>query len=313
MKSRALWHIDQKTTAVLEEVIIPTGEENVLVKADYSCISTGTETLVASGLVPNALKENMRVNYMGGNFNFPVKYGYSLVGKTEDGRNVHLMHPHQNFLYAKESDLFTIPQNLPNRRAALLSNMETAVNAVWDAQLTGKEKVLVIGFGGIGALLALTVKHYTGINPCVKELDKDKLSKAQQMGFPMETSDFDVIFHTSASNNGLQYALDHVKKGGSVIELSWYGNKAVNLQLGGNFHYNRVKLISSQVSTVSPFAPFKEYKERKQAACDLLLHESYDELISNEIPFENTPAHFDALKTPGNKHALVDLINYTRS
>jgi threonine dehydrogenase-like Zn-dependent dehydrogenase len=313
MKASALWHIDKKTTAILEEEISPSGEKSVLIKTDYSCISTGTETLVANGLVPNQIKENMKVNYMGGSFDFPIKYGYSLVGKTEDGRNVHLMHPHQNFLYAKESDLFTIPQELSNRKATLLSNMETAVNAVWDAQLTGKEKVLIIGFGGIGALLALTIKHYCGINPSVLELDKDKVKKAKNMGFSIRTEIFDVIFHTSASNTGLQYALDHVKKDGSVIELSWYGNKMVNLKLGANFHYNRVKLISSQVSTVSPFAPCKGYGERKQIACKLLLHESYDELISNEIPFEDMPTHFDALKTKGNNHALVELINYTKS
>lgn len=310
MKAKALWHLNKMETAILEEEIGRNGDIGLLIKTNYSFISSGTETLVANGFVPNALKENMRVNYMGGSFDFPIKYGYSLVGETEDGRYVHLMHPHQDKLFAREADLFTIPANLPLKRATLLSNMETTINAVWDAQLKGDEKILIIGFGGIGALLALTVKQYTGINPSVLELDKNKLNKARYLGFSMDDADFDVIFHTSSSNTGLQFALDHVRKDGSVIELSWYGDKQLNLHLGGNFHYNRVKLISSQVSTVSPYAPFKGYRERKEIACQILLNDAFDEIISNEIPFEDTPAYFDNLKKDGNNSALATIINY---
>lgn len=310
MKAKALWHLNKMETAILEEEIVRNGDIRLLIKTNYSCISTGTETLVANGNVPNALKEKMRVNYMGGSFDFPIKYGYSLVGETEDGRYVHLMHPHQDKLFAREADLFTIPANLPLKRATLLSNMETTINAVWDAQLKGDEKILIIGFGGIGALLALTVNQYTGINPSVLELDKNKLKKAQYLGFSMDDGDFDIIFHTSSSNTGLQFALDHVRKDGSVIELSWYGDKQLNLHLGGSFHYNRVKLISSQVSTVSPFAPVEGYRERKEIACQILLNDAFDEIISNEILFEDTPAHFDSLKTPGIKSALATIINY---
>lgn len=310
MKAKALWHLNKMETAILEEEIVRNGDIRLLIKTNYSCISTGTETLVANGNVPNALKEKMRVNYMGGSFDFPIKYGYSLVGETEDGRYVHLMHPHQDKLFAREADLFTIPANLPLKRATLLSNMETTINAVWDAQLKGDEKILIIGFGGIGALLALTVNQYTGINPSVLELDKNKLKKAQYLGFSMDDGDFDIIFHTSSSNTGLQFALDHVRKDGSVIELSWYGDKQLNLHLGGSFHYNRVKLISSQVSTVSPFAPVEGYRERKEIACQILLNDAFDEIISHEILFEETPAHFDSLKTSGINSALATIINY---
>lgn len=310
MKAKALWHLNEMETAILEEEIVSYGDIKSLIRTNFSCISSGTETLVANGSVPNALKENMRVNYMGGNFDFPIKYGYSLVGKTEDGRYVHLMHPHQDKLFAREADLFTIPANLPLKRATLLSNMETTINAVWDARLKGNEKILIIGFGGIGALLALTVKQYTGINPSVLELDEIKLKKAKYLGFSMDDCDFDIIFHTSSSDTGLQFALDHVKKDGSVIELSWYGEKQSKLHLGGNFHYNRVKIISSQVSTVSPFAPIKGYSARKEIACQILLNDAFDEIISNEVPFDDAPAYFDNLRTPGNNSALATIIIY---
>lgn len=311
MKAKALWHLNKIETAILEEEIVIKGDMTSLIKTHYSCISSGTETLVAKGSVPNTLKENMRVNYMGGSFDFPIKYGYSLVGETEDGRYVHLMHPHQDKLFVREIDLFNIPAGLPLKRATLLSNMETAINAVWDARLNGDEKILIIGFGGIGALLALTLRRYTGINPSVLELDDINLKKAKNLGFSMDDCDFDIIFHTSSTNTGLQFALDHVRKDGTVIELSWYGDKQINLHLGGKFHYNRVKLISSQVSTVSPFAPVKGYRERKEIACQILLNDTFDEIISHEIHFKNSPAYFDSLKMPGKYSALTTIINYS--
>ena len=310
MKAKALWHVDEYTTTIIEEDIFKTDAKNVFINTKYSFISSGTETLVSRGFVPNGLKEKMTVNYMGGSFNFPIKYGYSLVGETSDGLNVHLMHPHQNCLYAKESDLYIIPAGLPLKRATLLSNMETTINAVWDAQLKGNEKVLVIGFGGIGALLAQTIKSYAQINPCVMEPDQNKMNKAEELGFSFIGGEYDVIFHTSASNQGLQYAIDHVCKDGVVIELSWYGNRQMNLCLGGNFHYNRVKLISSQVSVVSPFAPIKSFKERKDIACSILLNNVFDEIITNEVSFNDLPSYFDGLKNSDNKTALATIVKY---
>lgn len=310
MKAKALWHLNKIETAILEEEIVIDGDMISLIKTNYSCISSGTEVLVAKGFVPSMLKENMKVNYMAGSFDFPIKYGYSLVGETEDGRYVHLMHPHQDKLFVREADLFSIPACLPLKRATLLSNMETAINAVWDAQLRGNEKILIIGFGGIGALLALTLKHHTGTNPSILELDEIKLKKAKELGFLMGSGNYDVIFHTSTSNTGLQFAIDHVRKNGSVIELSWYGDKKLNLHLGGNFHYNRVKLISSQVSTVSPFAPVEGYRARKEIACQILLNDAFDEIISNEVHFDDTPAYFDNLKTTGNNSELATIIIY---
>lgn len=39
---------------------------------------------------------------------------------------------------------------------------------------------------------------------------------------------------------------------GAPIIGSWYGTKTANLELGKDFHRNRIRLISSQVSTIAP-------------------------------------------------------------
>jgi threonine dehydrogenase-like Zn-dependent dehydrogenase len=310
MEAIALWHLSSNESKLVVEKITEFGEANVLVNAKYSLVSRGTETLVKNGLVPEALKENMRVNYMGGSFNFPIKYGYSMVGEMENGRAVHLMHPHQSKFFAKETDLYFLPKDLPLNRATLLSNLETTLNAVWDAQLKGTEKIAIVGFGGIAALLALTLRLYAGVEPSIKEINPIKQNKALELGFPLAEGHFDVIFNTSASNSGLQYAIDNCSKEGKVVELSWFGNKALTVNLGGNFHYNRLQIISSQVSTVSPFAPVQGYKARKDEACKLLANPIFDALLSQEIPFANSPEFFSRLNQNTEDNHLITVFKY---
>ena len=60
-----------------------------------------------------------------------------------------------------------------------------------------------------------------------------------------------MVFHTSASEAGLATALRLAAFEGTVLELSWYGAKDVKVPLGGAFHSQRLKLVSSQVGHVA--------------------------------------------------------------
>ena len=46
---------------------------------------------------------------------------------------------------------------------------------------------------------------------------------------------------------------------------SWYGEKQTSLNLGGAFHRSRIKLISSQVSTIAPELSARWDKSRRFA------------------------------------------------
>ena len=95
----------------------------------------------------------MKVPYMKGEFPFPVSYGYSLVGKIIKGpeklinRYVHLMHPHHDFAFVREQDIFLIPDSIPPKRAVFASNLETVVNAIWDSKPQLGDQILIAGFG----------------------------------------------------------------------------------------------------------------------------------------------------------------------
>ncbi len=312
--NRALWHVSA-TESELQTVQTPTDPDLVAVESLYSSISVGSERLVATGKAarPGAPFD---APYVEGDFGFPIKYGYSLVGRDAQGRIVHCLHPHQSTAFVSQQACFALGASLDSRRAALLSNMETVLNAIWDARLERAHDVLLCGFGGIGALLANTLRLSNGIRPTVVETDAWRREKARALGFEAFSPDnlntsFARIIHSSSSADGLQFCIDHCSLNGRIVELSWYGTRPVQLELGTGFHRNRVRLISSQVSAIPVhMSDAVSIESRKQLASDLLVDTSYDELISNEIPFEESPAFFDDLRHGREGNGLIWLIRY---
>jgi threonine dehydrogenase-like Zn-dependent dehydrogenase len=302
----SLWHDSEQKSSLHKEDFGVAGDGKLKIKSLYSLISTGTERLVASGHVPSAAFEAMAVPYMGGSFPFPVKYGYSLVGevRTEGeyfGKIVHLLHPHQDICTVESGAVALVPGNIPAKRAILASNLETALNATWDARLGIGDKVLVAGFGMIGALLARVISFMPAVELIVLEKDPKRMSFAKKMGFnvvdKMTDHDYDVAFNTTSNEMALQQCIDAVGAEGRVVELSWYGTKKVTVNLGGDFHYKRKQLISSQVSQIpADHLARWDYKRRKEVVFKLLQSELFDEHITDEIAFEDAPDFFDTLR-----------------
>jgi len=305
MKSTALWHLSATQSALQQASLPPILPNQLIVQSLYSLISTGTEKLVAMGQVPTTMHQLMRVPSMGGNFNFPVKYGYSLVGKVTSkgalqGQLVHLLHPHQDRLIIDAATISLVPKEIPAKRAALASNMETALNAIWDSGVNVGDKVVVCGFGMIGGLVARLLSLMPAVEVVILEKNAYRIGQAEKMGFlvnPPNLENFDYSFHTSGSSAGLQACIEAVGMEGKIIELSWYGTKAVQLQLGADFHYHRKQIISSQVGHV-PFAKNArwDYQRRKAVVWKLLKNPIFDAHITHEVAFSDSPAFFGKLR-----------------
>jgi len=313
--SRALWHISPSRSE-LRNVSPPENQSLQKVHALYSMISTGTERLVARGEVDGTCDKSMSVPSMEGSFELPIKYGYSLVGSNEAGEILHCMHPHQSTVYVADDSVFLIPEGVPARRMTLLSNMETAITAIWDAELDDFRDLAVCGFGNIGSLLASALRLTSDADPVVVEADPWRRSRAAELGFqtcePSTLRDeFRVCFNTTGSALGLQWCIDHACTDGTVVELSWYGNRSVTLTLGQRFHFNRVRIVSSQVSTIP--AHMRErfgFTDRKKMSAELLSDDCFDDLITNEIAFQESPQFFDLLRRGGQGDGVVWVIKY---
>lgn len=308
---QALWHIN-KHSSELRNISLQKKPNSIRLAAKYSLISTGTERLVAMGKVPTSLEPHMRVPYMGGSFQLPVKYGYSMIASTPENVLVHSMHPHQAVLEVAPEDLYEVPPIIPAYRLPLISNMETIINAIWDSEPTPAQKIAICGFGNIGSLLANTLRVHFGIEADIIELNPWRSAKAEALEWNTNSAEeYDIIYHTTATNSGLQYCIKQLKTEGRIIELSWYGDEIVHLTLGHEFHYKRLQLISSQVATI-PLSKQQEYdyKTRKDLAVQWLMDASYDALISDLIPFKDSPAFFNALRKGQQGNGLIWIIEY---
>ncbi len=297
----ALWHLS-KAHSDLQPAQLR--GEGLRAKALYSLVSTGTERLVATGSVPPALHTSMRVPGMSGQFTFPLTYGYSWVGKIEapgqerHGQLVHTLWPHQTELRTGEDMLFPVPASVPPLRATLASNMETVVNAIWDSGVSLGDRVLVLGFGMIGGLLTRTLSRIPGAVVMVAETDRQRKQLCVEMGFSKwDEQPVDIAFHTTATSVGLQSAIDAVGTEGKVIELSWYGQRAATVNLGGDFHYGRKQIISSQVAHLPAGRHARwDFRRRKALVMELLEDAGYDAHITEVLPFAQAPDFFRQLR-----------------
>ena len=161
-EARAFWTIAPGRGEIRGETLPPAGADQVLVRTLASGVSRGTEALVFAGRVPPSQHQAMRAPLMGGEFPFPVKYGYSAVGRTADGRARLRAASAPGHFPRTRGDVHPVPDVVPTQRAVLAANMETALNVTWDAAPLAGERMLVIGAGVVGLLTASLLARIPG-------------------------------------------------------------------------------------------------------------------------------------------------------
>lgn len=319
--AEALWYVAPGRAEMRRETVPAAGAGDVLVRALHGAISRGTERLVLAGRVPPSEYARMRGPSMGGEFPFPVKYGYATVGRVEAGpkdlvgRIVFALHPHQSRFVLPANAVSPVPEGVPPRRAVLAPNMETALNATWDAAPGPSGRIAVVGAGVVGALVAWLCGRITGTQVTLVDVLPSRAALARRLGvafaLPADVPrDCDFVFHTSASAAGLATALALAGDEASIIELSWYGAGDVPVPLGGAFHSRRLRLISSQVGKVAPSrrAEFT-HAQRLAAAIGLLADPALDALLNDGTPFRDLPQQLPRLLAP-EADVLCPVIDY---
>ncbi|MGC1886244.1 MAG: zinc-binding alcohol dehydrogenase [Stellaceae bacterium] len=282
----------------------------LLIRTRRSAISRGTESLVFRGEVPESEWRRMRCPFQEGEFPAPVKYGYSAVGIVEDGpaealgRRVFCLHPHQDRFIVPSDAVVDVPDAVPDRRATLAANMETAINGMWDAVPGPGDRITVIGAGVVGCLVAALAAQLPGAEVELIDIDpaREKIAAAVGCRFatPEQASpEADLVVHASGSPAGLATALTIAGFEATVLELSWYGTRIVPLALGGAFHSRRLTLRSSQIGAV-PAGRVQRWSHRRRLtlALSLLREPVFDVLLSGEIEFTALPASMPRLAAP---------------
>ena len=271
--------------------------EGVRVRALYSGISRGTEGLVWRGGVPSSLGDRMRCPHQEGDFPWPVKYGYSLVGEGPEGL-VFCLHPHQEVAFVQPGFTVPLPVGLPPERAVLGANMETAVNAVWDARPGPGDRIAVVGAGVVGCLVGWLCGRIPGATVQLVDV-QDRSQVASDLGLEFRSPDralegCDLVVHTSGTAAGLASSLRLAGEEATVLELSWYG-EPVQAPLGEAFHPRRLRLVSSQVGTLPSWRRSRWTHQRRLALALDLIEPVHDVLIDGQSPFEALPSLLAAL------------------
>jgi NADPH:quinone reductase-like Zn-dependent oxidoreductase len=301
-----------------EEVVADPAAGEVRIRALYGAISRGTERLVFEGRVPESEFERMRGPFMGGSFPFPVKYGYATVGAIADGaergRVVFALHPHQSEFVVPTGNALPVPAEVPATRAVLAANMETALNALWDAAPGPADRIAIVGGGVVGLLVARLCARLPAAEVTVVDVTSSRAALATALGAKFalpETApaDCDLVFHASASEAGLATALSLAGNEATVVELSWYGSGRVGIPLGGSFHSRRLRLVASQVGAVAPsHRPRWSPGRRLAAALELLADPALDVLLAPAVDFADLPARLPVLLT--DPETVCPLIRY---
>lgn len=304
---------------------LPTPASHELrVRSLYSGISRGTEMLVYRGQVPVSERLRMRGPFQEGEFNFPLKYGYINVGIVEEGpahlldKTVFSLFPHQTHFNIAEEAVTLLPDGLPASRAILTANMETAINALWDAQPSIGDRISVVGAGVVGLLVAYLANRITGCTVQLIDTNPDRATVAEALNIEFVTpsqaeNERDLVIHTSATEQGLNAAIELAGFEARIVEMSWFGNRAATIKLGGSFHSQRLQILSSQVGHIATRQRSRwNYQRRLQLALSQLMDSRLDVLISGESDFTELPDTFRWLNTPENS-ALCHRIRYASS
>lgn len=310
---RAFWTVAPGRGAILPVPSQASRPDEVWVRAAATGVSRGTEALVFAGRVPPSQYQTMRAPLMEGEFPFPVKYGYSAVGHTDDGSRVFVLHPHQDRFVAPASMCIRIPDGVPTNRAVLAANMETALNILWDAGPLPGERMVVIGAGVVGLLAASLLARIPGAHVTVVDIDRNRESVARLLGcdfaLPEDAPrEQELVVHVSGSEAGLRLALSCAGFEARIVEASWFGDAAPALPLGEAFHSRRLRLIASQVGAVAPaMRGRRSHSERLAMALELLADTRYDALLEGPTRFEDMPGAMPRILAPGG---LCHVITY---
>ena len=323
--ARALWTIAPGNAELRPETLPARTPDQVLAHTLASGISRGTERLVLAGKVPENQHGVMRCPLQAGDFPFPVKYGYSAVAHVAEGpvelqgKRVFCLHPHQDIFLAPAAMCVPVPDAVPDARAVLGANMETALNILWDAQPLPGERALVIGAGVVGLLVAYLLARIPAMAVTIIDPDASRRTIAEALGIQFAgpeaaPSEQELIIHASANPAGLRQALQCAAFEARIIEASWFGAQEVALPLGEAFHSRRLRLISSQVGAVAPaMRGRRSFGERMAQALALLADPALEVLIGPATRFEDLPDAMPGLlnPAPGQRAPLCPLVTYS--
>ena len=307
--------------------VAPPGPGEVLIETLYSGISAGTEMNVYRGRAPQWEMRSDPVTRLFArtetpDWRYPLIYGYSNVGRVlrtadevdspVEGDVVFSYSPHQSVVVARATSTVPIPGAIAPRLGVLNANLNTALNGLLDARPSLGDVVVVSGLGVIGLLVTQLARRagaelVIGVDGVQSRRDLARQTGAdvvlapdggvaEQVRALTRNRGADIVIEVSGAPRALHEAIRTVGYGGRVIAISWYGGTFESLNLSGEFHHNRPRIVSSQVGAVNPdLGPLWDTSRRQQVVSGLLSQLDLAPLLTHEFPIDRAPEAYAAV------------------
>ena len=329
-RRRVQFSVPGEAEVVAEEVPPPSPGE-VQVRTKYSAISPGTERLVYQGNAPAGLDADASIEALQGDLSYPLSYGYACVGEVEalgdgvesdwTGAPVFAFQPHVSRFVAPTDSLLRLPASADLTDAVMIPSLETAVNLVMDGRPMIGERVLVFGQGVVGLLTTRLLADHpldalVAVDPDASHRARSEAAGAEGVASAEELRQIDgyagpspggasasanaerpdLVYELTGQPAVLNDAVQHTGFDGRIVVGSWYGTKTAPIDLGGHFHRSRMRIISSQVSTIDPSLRGRWTKDRRMSVVlDLLNTVAPSRLISDWFAIDEAPSAYEQL------------------
>ncbi|HEC84822.1 MAG TPA: alcohol dehydrogenase [Thioploca sp.] len=198
-------------------------------------------------------------------------------------------------------NIFPVPDSIPDEAAVFTEPLAAALEIQEQVIIRPTDRVLVVGAGRLGHLIAQTLL-LTGCHlQVVARHDKQRqLLAARQIAWLDENAvperTFDIIIEATGSAGGFALARQAVRPRGTIVLKSTYkGDMSVNVAA---LVVDEVTLVGSRCG---PFAPALRLLEKRLVDPTLL--------IDYRFPFENALQAFERVVQPGVLKVLLHFAN----
>lgn len=156
------------------------------------------------------------------------------------------------YIYLSEEHLqnvaYLVPDNLTEEEASFYEPLGCCVRAIKRAGLLPNSKVLIVGLGSIGILMAQGVKAF-GHSVFGADILQSRIDKANELGIKsynsneLENFGVDAVFLTAGADATIELALKNVRDGGKIIV---FASTPKNLGFANNeIYYREITVMGS--------------------------------------------------------------------
>jgi L-idonate 5-dehydrogenase len=203
------------------------------------------------------------------------------------------------FVAVRADQCYVLPIEVDDSVGAMIEPFAVALHAVRRAGIVAGKRVLVIGAGTIGLLVAIAARAFGAVPIVVSDVVAARRAKALQLGanaiidasledltiraLELTGDGFDLIFEASGAPSALRAAFAAVRPGGTIVQIGTLGTQDVPLPANG--------LMNKEINLVGSMRYANEFDEAIRLAASQRV--DLRPLINDVFTFDKSVSAFE--------------------